>query len=266
MSDDSSSVAHTARGPLKRALYAAVVSAGYILWAIVAIFVIGSLGAWLVLLGLRQVGVSLDQIAEPVAQMTVVSLVYFLGTAALLFEPRFVRKMSLERIGELLGVVKKFHFRYVGLAVVAWGIYMVLTVIVQLLAARLLPWIDFTQEQQLGFDSLGSGFEVAIAFVVIVVAVPLIEEIVFRGYLYGGVRRHMPWWPAAVVVSIVFGAVHGQWNVAFDTFVLSMVACYLRERTGTIWAGVLVHAFKNSVAFYFLFVAPESLRNLLIAS
>ena len=64
----------------------------------------------------------------------------------------------------------------------------------------------------------------------------------------------MPMWPAALIVSIIFGALHGQWNVAIDTFILSMVACYLREATGTIWPGVVIHMTKNAVAFVLLFV------------
>jgi len=61
---------------------------------------------------------------------------------------------------------------------------------------------------------------------------------------------------AALVTSLVFAAVHGQWNVAIDTFALSLVLCALREVTGTIWAGILLHMFKNAIAFYVLFIYP----------
>ena len=75
----------------------------------------------------------------------------------------------------------------------------------------------------------------------------------FRGMLYGGLRRSkMPWWGAAVIVSALFGLAHMQWNVAIDVFVLSMVACYLRELTGGIWAGFMLHMLKNGLAFFVL--------------
>ncbi|RYZ49901.1 MAG: CPBP family intramembrane metalloprotease, partial [Sphingobacteriales bacterium] len=59
-----------------------------------------------------------------------------------------------------------------------------------------------------------------------------------------------------IVTSIVFGAIHGQWNVAVDVFALSLILCSLREITGSIWAGVLLHMLKNGIAFYFLFIGP----------
>jgi membrane protease YdiL (CAAX protease family) len=54
----------------------------------------------------------------------------------------------------------------------------------------------------------------------------------------------------------VFGAVHGQWNVAIDVFSLSLIMCGLREITGNIWAGALLHMLKNGLAFYILFINP----------
>jgi membrane protease YdiL (CAAX protease family) len=57
-----------------------------------------------------------------------------------------------------------------------------------------------------------------------------------------------------VATSVLFGLIHGQWNVGVDVFVLSMVACSLREVTGSIWAGILLHMLKNALAFYIIFV------------
>ncbi|MGH7237402.1 MAG: CPBP family glutamic-type intramembrane protease [Candidatus Saccharimonadales bacterium] len=39
-----------------------------------------------------------------------------------------------------------------------------------------------------------------------------------------------------------------------DTFILSTVLCYLREKTGRLYAGIGVHALKNFVAFAALFL------------
>ena len=38
-----------------------------------------------------------------------------------------------------------------------------------------------------------------------------------------------------------------------DTFILSLVLIYLREKTGGLWASITLHAFKNGVAFVALF-------------
>lgn len=59
---------------------------------------------------------------------------------------------------------------------------------------------------------------------------------------------------SALFVSSIFGLVHGQWNVALDTFVLSMVMIALYEKTNNLWASVLLHGIKNFIAFMALFV------------
>ena len=60
---------------------------------------------------------------------------------------------------------------------------------------------------------------------------------------------------ANLLVSVLFGLVHMQWNVGINVFAMSVVMCALREITGTIYAGILLHMLKNGVAFYLLYVA-----------
>jgi membrane protease YdiL (CAAX protease family) len=47
-----------------------------------------------------------------------------------------------------------------------------------------------------------------------------------------------------------------QWATALDTFALGIVAGSLRLLSGSIWAGMLLHAIKNGIAYYFLFINP----------
>ena len=67
--------------------------------------------------------------------------------------------------------------------------------------------------------------------------------------------------PGTLVTSVIFGALHtltGKdgllWIAAIDTFALSLVLCYLREKTGNLYASMGVHAIKNGIAFLALFV------------
>ena len=83
---------------------------------------------------------------------------------------------------------------------------------------------------------------------------PIAEEVVFRGWLYGKFRSKMPAYLSIVLVSALFGLMHGQWNVGINVFCLSIVLCLLREVTGTIWSGIVLHMLKNGLAFYLLFV------------
>ena len=74
--------------------------------------------------------------------------------------------------------------------------------------------------------------------------------------MYGKLKKFVPIWVAILVTSALFGSIHGAWNLAIDTFALSIVLCLLRESTGNIWASILLHMAKNGIAFYILFINP----------
>jgi membrane protease YdiL (CAAX protease family) len=41
---------------------------------------------------------------------------------------------------------------------------------------------------------------------------------------------------------------------AIDTFTLSLILVYLREKTGGLWSSMGLHAIKNGIAFVSLFI------------
>jgi membrane protease YdiL (CAAX protease family) len=113
------------------------------------------------------------------------------------------------------------------------------------------------QQQNLGFTNITNGTENLLAFISLVILPPLGEETLVRGYLYSGLRKAWRFWPAVLVTSLIFGAAHLEfgsggplvWAAALDTFILSIVLCFLRERTGALYAGMLVHMLNNLIAF-----------------
>ena len=90
--------------------------------------------------------------------------------------------------------------------------------------------------------------------IALVFIAPIAEEIIMRGWLYGKLRSRLPLPLAIVLTSILFGFLHGQWNVGVGVFALSLVLCSLREITGTIWSGILLHILSNGIAFYLLYI------------
>lgn len=170
---------------------------------------------------------------------------------ALLFSLPKIRQITSKKT---LGVHKPLGWSDIGLGLAGYIIYFIILIAITMLVTKLVPGYVADQPQELGFTTL-FGLERMIGFFVFVVVAPIVEEIIFRGFLYGRLRQaRMPMWPAAIIVSVLFGWMHGQWNVAVDTFILSMVACYLREITGTIWPGVIIHMVKNAIAFTLLFI------------
>ena len=209
-------------------------------YIIASYLVIGA--AWLVhayVPGVGMVG-TIESLWLRVA-VSLVALLLLMGMPKLL-------KIRLPDI-RVIGLHRMLLWRDVAISIAGMVVYAALAMIAFTLAAQL-PFFNPAEQQDLGRTSL-YGLEGIWAFLALVVAVPVVEEALFRGLLYGKLRQaHLSYWPAAIVVSLLFAIAHGQLNVAIDVFCLSIVASYLRELTGSIWAGILLHMAKNALAFF----------------
>lgn len=147
-------------------------------------------------------------------------------------------------------------------ALLGYGWYLLLYFGVAFVVSVALPFIDFEQQQQLGFSTGTTGTALVFVFISLVIIPPIYEELLTRGLLFTGLRSKLSFPLAAVITSFLFAIAHLQWGgnapllwvAAIDTFVLSMVLVYLREKTGSLWPCIGLHAVKNLVAFILLFV------------
>lgn len=111
-------------------------------------------------------------------------------------------------------------------------------------------------EQKIGFSGIHGPFQYIIAFLSLTIIPAIVEEFIFRGIAYGELRKINPWL-AMFIVSLTFGIAHLELSLGITTFVMSFVACFIREKiTDTIWAGIILHFLKNALAFVVLFVLP----------
>lgn len=136
-------------------------------------------------------------------------------------------------------------------------LYYATALLVSFVAYGLFGPTVMNQDQDLGLPKTGnSWWQIVIIMILLVVVAPLAEETIFRGWLFNKLRPMMAFWSVAIIVSMLFALAHGQINVGITTFVLSMYACWLREQTGSIWAGVGLHAITNLVAATLIFIVP----------
>lgn len=175
----------------------------------------------------------------------------------------FWRAYKRGAVREALGLARLPRWKDIGHALVGVIIYFALYMVFFGVINALIP-VDTSQEQAVGFDHARGG-ALVMAFVSLVILPPIVEEITFRGFLLSGLKRRFGVIPAAVLTSLLFAAPHlltGEdsllWVAAIDTFSLSLVLCYLREKTGSLYAPIVVHALKNSIAFLALFVFVSS--------
>jgi membrane protease YdiL (CAAX protease family) len=81
---------------------------------------------------------------------------------------------------------------------------------------------------------------------------PVVEEIFFRGLLYGALRSRLNAAPAILIGGVLFGAVHAT-TYPLNTLPVKAVAgvlfCWLYERTGSLLPGIMLHCFIDALAF-----------------
>ena len=86
-----------------------------------------------------------------------------------------------------------------------------------------------------------------LAFTAVIVA-PICEECLFRGFLYNIVKKYSCGAVAAVLTSIVFGAVHISLAQTLPLVVFALLLCFIYERTHSLRACLLAHALFNAIS------------------
>lgn len=109
-----------------------------------------------------------------------------------------------------------------------------------------------------GSTLIGWGFLWAVAFLL----VGFSEEFMFRGYAQYTLARGVGFWPAALCLSLVFGAAHlrnpGEGIVgALNVALTGVVFAFALRRTGNLWLAVGWHA-AFDFGETFLFSVPDS--------
>jgi membrane protease YdiL (CAAX protease family) len=92
--------------------------------------------------------------------------------------------------------------------------------------------------------------------------VAIFEEFLFRGYSQFTLGSGIGFWPAALLLSVAFGAAHlsnsGEgWVGALAVFAFGVFGCFTLLRTGSIWFIIGFHAAMD-YAETFLYSTPDS--------
>jgi len=81
-----------------------------------------------------------------------------------------------------------------------------------------------------------------------VVVAPLVEEIVFRGYFYPALKRHIGGVHSAWITAFLFGAIHGNLLSFPGLTVLAFALTIAFERTGSLLVCIGMHAGFNALS------------------
>jgi uncharacterized protein len=125
-----------------------------------------------------------------------------------------------------------------------WGAHNLLE-IVNVAVEKVVPappwfWELFSKVFESDFGWWGAFFKVA-------VLAPIIEELIFRGLIFNGLRKNYTATTAVVVSAILFSLFHlNPWQMP-ATFVLGLLLGWIMLRTNSILLAILGHSLNNLI-------------------
>jgi len=80
------------------------------------------------------------------------------------------------------------------------------------------------------------------------VLAPVVEEVLFRGVVFGSLQAYFGKWTSAVLSAMIFSALHFQAYGFFPRFMLGMILVYLYDKYKSLYPAIGLHALNNIVA------------------
>jgi CAAX protease family protein len=134
------------------------------------------------------------------------------------------------------------------------------------------PWGLASLSALIGLIRLGHGFDFgsvvlreghyALLWALGFLLVAIFEEGFWRAYALSTLAEGIGFWPAAAVLSILFGGLHifngGEtWWGAFAAILIGLFFCFTLRRTGNLWFAIGLH-FGWDYAESFIYAVPDS--------
>jgi len=85
---------------------------------------------------------------------------------------------------------------------------------------------------------------------VVVITIPFLEEVVFRGYIMGKLFRAGSIWFAIIIQSVLFSISHLDFFQGISVFLLSVGSGYAVIKTKSLLSGVIIHGIFNLTNLY----------------
>lgn len=224
-------------------------------WGVIEALLIGAIGVLVVqflvgnwLLAIPSLKEAID--AGSVSAKAFVRLASSLSGVALVYSLVSSRRQTWRALGwrkstsrgSLLSTIPAYIVYFLATNLVFLGFYV------------LWPELELKQAQNIGFASTTDPLVLAIMFVVLVITPSIVEETIFRGFVFAGLRKSFGFLPSAFFSSLLFGLAHAQLNIVIDTFMFALVLSWLYERYHSLIAPISLHLLKNSIAFTLVFV------------
>jgi membrane protease YdiL (CAAX protease family) len=143
------------------------------------------------------------------------------------------------------------------------GVYALLGVLLALAVDGLLTLLHTPEVKSPVEGLINSRFTLFVVAVMAVVAAPIFEEAVFRGFLQPLFSRTLGTIAGIIITAALFGVLHwteysGVWQYAAAITILGIVFGWIRARTNSLVPSTIMHACHNGVAVVGLIISKYS--------
>lgn len=135
--------------------------------------------------------------------------------------------------------------RWLALGLMGYWMALPLVLLAHLATYRLLGRPPFSNNPVLEMLASASPGELLALGLVVVLLGPLVEEVIFRGLVYAGLRQRMGGVPAAILSGLLFAGIHGDPQGILILATLGCLFAFLYERTGSVWPAAAAHGLWN---------------------
>ena len=88
-----------------------------------------------------------------------------------------------------------------------------------------------------------------LSMLITVIIIPLVEEIIFRGYIYRGIYKISNFLIASIVSSLFFAVIHFNISQGIYAFLAGFVLSYIYYKTNNFLYCYITHFFMNATSF-----------------
>jgi len=124
------------------------------------------------------------------------------------------------------------------------------------------------QPDNIPMEELFKYRQTALLFMAMAVFVaPIVEETLFRGYLYPLFARSFGIAPGILLTGVLFGLMHGAqlgwtWSLVGMLILVGIIFTTVRARTGSVFASYLMHLGYNSLISFFAILGTHGFTKL----
>ncbi len=147
-----------------------------------------------------------------------------------------------------LGLRARGMWRLIGVGIAGYSVFLtVMVAVAAAIGAIFGGGIRLAQTTEEVLGSARSPGEIAVYFVLVSVLAPIAEEIIFRGYVYAGLRRFLPARSAIILGAVLFAGVHLNSDAFLIIALIGALLCLLYERTRSLLPGMIAHGLHNGL-------------------